>query len=296
MAPYNSGYSLAAPLPMNSPSVFTIDSTNGMIHYNESNGTSASDLFLITIKATEYRNDTVWSGGSPTVVPTVIGYVLRNMLFSITASGSCPDDDLALSNPANPGTQSNGFNLYCNNGDFDVAFTENVQCSSVDSLGSFIHMVDSATGDTVEISRADALDCTSRDVTNKVNIITTNSLSNGIYYLTFKTGVDSNTVISECGMEMTPFADTLKIVVEGDTNGIMTSVSAGQSSDSVVTYECGQPTFDVYFTEKVKCGSMDKYGSEFVLIKRGTMDTISITNVIRYCSQGYFKHAKTYSR
>src|SRR5690606_2319241 len=88
-ATYIGGYSLANPFPYYPTPGFNID-PNGIIEVIPQ--PSPDNVFVITIKATDYRADTVVVNGVYTPVLKEIGYVIRDMTLFIDDINTCRKD------------------------------------------------------------------------------------------------------------------------------------------------------------------------------------------------------------
>lgn len=253
---YINGYSQSDPIPSRGKPI-QLDSTNGMLSFIP-DSTSGSGLYYLSIKASEYRMD------SSTMALKEIGFVTRNILFMIEDSASCTDLDYSFQDTILH-VDTSYIELKCDDNPFAIALSSKVQCSSIDSNGSHILILDATTLDTINVVKAYSTECKTYNITRKFSIYLDSALSPGLYYLMIVKGDDGNSLITECVSELEPLQDTLVIHVEtGPPYGVLQSLSTNYQSDTL-GLQCFDNEFTVHLSQKAFCASIDTNGSCFKL-------------------------------
>lgn len=255
-------YSLSYSLPTDTPPPFAIDSANGRILYRPIAPASSSgnrDMYLINVKAMEYRMDTDLVNGNYVSVEKMISYQVRNIFILTTDSANCPDLGISFSDSASPSNAASVIDITCDNNPIKIALTEKVLCSSVDSNASHVLIIDTTSGDTVKVNRS-TFNCSQNNVTGGFRVHLDSILDPGGYYLFLKTGDDGNTVVTECGMELIPFRDTLLLnVTASPPKGEI--IAANTPLDTVYA-SCNAEQFSFQTTADYWCSSLMKDGSD----------------------------------
>ena len=258
---YINGYSFSNPMPTKNGLI--LDSITGGLSYIPGIPTYTG-VYLLGIKATEYRNDTVWVLGVPTVTKKEIGFVKRNLYILINDSATCPDTLFQFKDTVSSGTVSQ-FNLTCNDNPFRVKFKPYVLCNSIDSNGSHILLINASTLDTVNVVKSYSNDCSAHNTTNGFLIFLDSALAPGNYYLMLRQGDDGNTLMTECYRELAPLADTLVINVTTEKPvGVLVGDTLTGRADTI-ELECYAKDIGVFLTEEFKCNSVATDASDFRL-------------------------------
>ena len=258
---YQPGYSFSVPLPFRTPPGFEIDSFTGQIEFIPDHPSMTPGNYVITIKANEWRMDTVVISGVLTPVPRKVGYVMRNLVVLVEDSASCPDNDIAIS------ATTMNIAMDCNDTTFRLQISDKFLCETADSNGSFVKLIDQNTGLPVSVHSAKTADCWQGKVASKVDVRLHTPLSAGSYILTLQTGTDGNTIVSECGNELIADKDTTWITVDSiGLPAILGSPDTSGGNYSYVVAECGQDFLEISFDEKILCSSIEPSGSDFLMI------------------------------
>ena len=272
LATYIGGYSLSNPLPHHTPPGFDIDSLTGAIKLKAAapiTPTTGPEIYVVAIKATEFRVDTVVISGVLTPITREIGYVIRHLTILVEPASTCPSNDFGLTT-----TQKN---VACNDTSFVIDVNELFQCVSVDSNASFLKLSDSTTGAIIPIHSASVGNC-SNDLADDFEVKLNAPLSAGTYILTTVIGADGNTILSECGIDLPQLQDTVIITV--DSIEVPALLGSDDGSGGYLPYLngiCGTSSFEIVFDTPVDCSTIDVLGSDFVLIdSTGTVPTINI--------------------
>jgi len=279
-------YTLLKPLPQDSPPAFTIDSATGSILFKPIPPDTAYgnvNLYLINIKATEYRMDSVLVSGNYVPVERIIGYQTRNIFISTTDSASCPDLNFSFSDSTNFADSVSNIDIECDNNPIEIGFTDAILCNSIDSNGSNVLILNSLTLDTVKVISNKATNCIVKS-TQSFKIYLDSILAPGEYFLMFKKGSDGNTVISECGLELPEFEDTLTINVTAPPPiGVLMGDTIYGEMDTIFM-DCNGKFFDVRFTEKFLCNTIEKNASDFRMVRSGSIPfPVAIKKAVPYC-------------
>ena len=282
---YIAPYSLVKPLPHDSPPAFTIDSALGRIFYNpiRPDTTYGSlQLYMIDIKATEYRIDTDLVSGNYVPKEKVIGFVRRTLILTPSDSGTCPDELIEFADTSKYHYPSSGQTLECAGNTMTVALTIPVLCSSIDTNASNLLMLHALTGDTINILRSNPQNCTYYRNTKTFVIEFDARPTPGNYLLVLIKGDDGNTLITDCMLELQPFADTLYIEVEDPLKdgAIIGDTINGQRDTIFMT--CGSGGLTTYLTKPGNCTSVQSNGSDFLLINTAfpVPDTLGIYHAV----------------
>jgi hypothetical protein len=273
---YLSGYSLATPLAFQPTPGFVIDSLTGEIDINAIY--ISNEPYLIAVKATEFRAD---SSVSPPVMRE-IGYVVRHFVIQVNPQNSCPDRYIDF--------QHSTAQLSCTDTLLDVSFSKNFKCHTVDTDGSFLQLVDSASGSPAGVVGASVKDCWHHLIGRTVEVRLAAPLQAGTYYLTVVNGSDGNTVQAECGTWIPAERDTLKVHVPDvalpKVVGEMDTISGNRLPH--LEAKCGQQQLSVPFNVPVQCSSIATDGSDFLITKTvgGTTTTLAVKAVSLHCTDG----------
>ncbi|MEQ9063319.1 MAG: T9SS type A sorting domain-containing protein [Vicingaceae bacterium] len=272
---YINGFSFSNPIPtMNG---ITIDSLTGMVEF-KANSPSGTGIYLLGVKATLFDTLTVLINGSPTLVKKEKSFIKRNLFIVVEDSASCPDSLFAFKDSVGNSTISQ-LNLKCDDNPFKVSFKRRVLCSSIDTNGSEILLINAMTGDTVNVAKVRSDDCDKDRTTDGLSIYLDSALTGNLYYLMFKKGMDGNTFLTDCYGELIPLADTLPIAVTPPPGlGVLvTDTSAGRPD--TLELECNSSTFRVWLDVPFKCASFNS--SDFLIADLNTIPpTIASFNKI----------------
>ena len=269
---YNTGYSLTNPMPTQSG--ITFDSITGMLSFIPSNPVSTG-IYLLGVRATAFQYDTVLVGGNPVVSLVKKGYVNRNLFIFVEDSSNCPDNDFAFKDTASTSSVTS-MDLKCNENPFRIEFKRRVMCSSIDTNGSFILIIDSITGDTIDIKRVYSNDCANNLTTNGISVVTDSVLGPGSYILTFIKGSDGDVMLTECFGEIPPYKDSLTInVTAAPPLGVLIG-DTGSINPYIIEVACRESQFSVWLTESFLCNSLKANGSDFSLLDISSMPYSSI--------------------
>ncbi len=274
-----SPYSFTYPLPQDTLPAFNIDTALGSIIYKPIPpvGTYGSvKLYLILIKATEYRMDTDLVGGNYVSVEKEISYIMRNVFISTTDSASCPDLSISFSDTTNPANAISSIGITCDNNPIEIALTTPVLCNSIDSNASNIKLVHISTQDTINILKSESKSCSFSNTSSTFSIYLDSALSGGNYRLIFVTGTDGNTLVSECGLELEEYKDTLFInVTPALPHGVLVADSTDGNTDTIEV-ECRTMNMFVYTSYPVKCNTVKQDGSDFYLVDSNSTSVIVV--------------------
>ncbi len=91
---YRNSYSLSDPFPQIAGPI-TVNPLTGSISFLPDNPDSTG-YYGLTIRATEWRNDTIFSGSSYSVVPRQIGFAERNLFIHVNDSSDCYQDTVKI--------------------------------------------------------------------------------------------------------------------------------------------------------------------------------------------------------
>lgn len=261
---YINGFSKSTPLPLQSGGI-SIDSLTGIIRFTPGKP-AGSGIYLLGIKATEYRNDTVVNAGIINVIPRRIGYSIRTLTIHLEDSATCPG--IALGFIDTSGLAIDTGSIDCSSLSFNLKMSESFRCASLDTNGSCILILHPTSGDTIPIKRITPQGCTSDFLTSDMEVFLDSSIGPGQYELYFKTGNDGNTLLSGCHKEMVPFADTLKLSFSLSALGRFRGDSLAPTRYSPdIEVACNSPGFRLNLTEPVECSSVALDGSDFFIIK-----------------------------
>ena len=261
-----SPYDSLVPFPLNSPSTLAI-SGSGSIDLNAGPPIvpNVTNRYWISVRADEYRLDT--SLNPPSMVH--IGFVQRTLTLHVEPQASCPASNLDFSDSLQL--------VACSDSSFVVSTSENFICSSADSNGSFISLVDSATGIPEQIQSVTMDYCWNGTISDDFRVNLGRTLPPGTYYLTVKTGGDGNSILSECEGEFVPLSDTVILKVNPvDAFQLPLNLVNTKTNGAV---ECGQSELALRFIQQYVCSSVDTSGSEFLLVNLSTSDTVEIMSV-----------------
>jgi hypothetical protein len=273
---YRSPYSINYPLPVDTPSSFSIDRLTGKLEYRPIIPLTyfailptildkySSNLYCLPILVREFRNDTTWVAGNPVVTSKELGYITRFITFFVTPDSLCADSNTFIADTANF-LPTNHFKLYCDDNPFKIAFNNTIRCTSVDSNGSCFLLIDSASGDTMNIVRAVA-DCRYDDIAEKVRIYTDSLLAQGTYYLHLKQGDDGNTLITQCGTEVLPKVDSVLILKFGPPEDPDLWIDEGGLVAQPYEVECRVKQATIFTSWPVNCRTVQDNASDLYLV------------------------------
>ena len=262
-------YSDSNLLPTDSAKPLSIDPVTGVVSYSPVqpvNPTSLGNIrmFQIAIKATEYRYDSFLVGQNMVWEARPMGFLIRNIQVITTDSSLCPKavspfGDTLLNYPQ--------VELGCTDSLISLSLRFNVLCSSIDTNASCFQLIDATTLDTLSLKAAWMDFCFRTGEGYHMKIQPDSQLGKGPYFLMFKQGDDTNTAVSTCGSEITPYYDTLLIVIDTTPVGNLRGdfISNGLY-DNKITIDCGDSLIAVNLSEKILCSSVAYDGSEFLLI------------------------------
>jgi gliding motility-associated-like protein len=212
---FTPAYSFARPFPfVPTPAGpgFTID-PNGIIQVIPAAPPLGEQVFVIGIKATEYRTVNVVIGGVLTTVTKEIGFVTRDMTLFIDNVNTCRFDYAhPYVNPVPCGIDSITVKFRPKVGE-----KSRVRCESLSPDGSEFRLVDrSVTPERYIGVNAASWICGSGKNTEEVTLKLSEPLTyDGNYVLLLKTGTDLDVIESECGFMEAEFTETPITIVGG---------------------------------------------------------------------------------
>ncbi len=279
---YINGYSFSSPIPSQSGPV-VIDSITGRFSFIPG-VPIASGIYFLGVKATEYRNDTVVSGGSFVVIKKPIGFVKRNLWVIIEDSANCNDGNMEFINEST-GNPIDSLVLECPFDSVDVKLSDFFWCNSVDTNASFVQIRHIASGVNLPLKSAKSLDCDADLLSKRIRIYLDTNIQADTFELVFKRGTDGNTILSECFLEMPAYQDTLTLIFQDQPTGAFTGdyiFGQGKWANDEV---CGDTTFTLYMTHEFTCNSVSVDASDLEIIDPfGVGHVITDWNV--NCSNG----------
>jgi gliding motility-associated-like protein len=209
---YINGYTFGNPFPHAPVPGLTIDS-NGIIEVIPTLPPVGHDVFVIGIRAREFRTINVVIGGVLTSVSKEIGFVTRDMTLFIDNVNTCRYDYVhPYVNPVPCGIDSITVKFRPKVGE-----KSRVRCESLSPDGSEFRLVDRSVSPERYIGiNAASWVCGSGQNTEEVKLKLAESLKyNGDYHLILKTGTDLDVIESECGFLETEFTETPITIVGG---------------------------------------------------------------------------------
>ena len=284
---YINGFSFSNPIPTTAG--ITLDSLTGNISFIADTAARASK-YLLGLQATAYDYDTVLIGGVPVALRKQKSYVKRNLLFIIEDTASCAPDTIEFYDTTGV-TQTPSIILGCSETEFNVFLSPRIDCSSIDSNGSHISLVNSVTQNSVGIQRVSPIGyCSGRGLISGFRVYLDSAMTKGLHYLTFKTGSDGNTMFTSCGDELVAGADTLMIQARRERGSGIIKRSRTSDTTATINLECGRSYFSIWITEQVKClGSVD-FSDAFGLYRKTANGDVEIDVNSAYmvdCRDGY---------
>jgi len=266
-ATYINGYSFSNPMPTrNGPLI--IDSLTGQIFLIPDSPTY-SGVYVIGIKATEFRNDTIISGGSTVVTSKVIGYNTRNLFIVVEDSASCPDSSLSFTDTTKS-YYTNIVRLNCSKTSFRVRMSRTFNCTSADNNGSFLNITKLSNGNMVTVDSIEIIGCSNNQF-SKFDVFLDSIFSPDTLLITFKKGSDGDVLISPCGAQLEEYVDTVMYVfIDFPTGNLLGAYDQNsQTYSNSIERPCGNIGFVVNFSEYPNCKSVALDGSDFVLVNDG---------------------------
>ncbi len=228
-ATYTNGFSFQKPVPLcNTNDAFTINPVTGIIPFTPGAPTQTNgSAYIVGIKATEYRYDTVAIGNAFYLKPITTGYVKREFTLWVDNANNCRRDSLHPSD----------LEASCGDTILDVQFHNGnlnepnswVRCETISPDGSEFRIADSSyynyqksIGNPVADSLVDYIGV-NRAVWNcragNTDVVTLHLSEplryEGEYYLFLKTGSDLDVLESECGF-LEPEFSSGEISLEGE--------------------------------------------------------------------------------
>ena len=282
---YINGFSFGNPIHSVGP--ITIDSLTGEINFIADTSTIAK-TYLLGVKATAYRNDTVVIGGVLTPVRKQKSYSKRNLSIIIEDSLACVPDTFVFYDTTGI-QETNMITLGCSETSFNVWLSPSVFCSSIDSNASHVSLVNVATQNSVSLAKAVPINCNVNGESEGFRLYLHAVLDPGIYHLTFKTGSDGNTMIGTCGDTLGVASDTLIIqILEERGSGIIVK-NLHSDSSAVIDLLCGRDVFEFWMTEKFKCsGWLDPTDNfKFYKVNSSGEVPLNITSIGSFCNDGF---------
>lgn len=260
---YVNGYTFANPLPTDGPPL-SIDSSTGIMEFKVGAPTH-SGIYYVGIRATEYRDDSVWNGSNWTLVEKRIGYVQRHLFVVIEDSSICPDLGLGFTDSTDFSTVVHDIDVNCGNNPIEVGISFEIKCNSIDANGSSLHIVDTVSMDTMDIVNVTPVNCSRRGLTQSFRIQLNTPLSPGGYIMYVDTGTDGNTMATECDLHLSPQQHKLRIYVADP--GFLGEIIADTTKGTVtsMTVPCGTKIFDIGITSAIRCASIIPDGSDIEL-------------------------------
>ena len=279
---YINGYSFPNPLPtVGGP--FSIDSLTGAINFRPGVPTGTG-IYVIGIRAREYRMDSV------SMVLKEIGYVSRNLFIIIEDSASCADSSFTFSGTSSSSSSpASLIEIDCPQQIFNIRFTQQFKCESADTNGTCFELRKKSNMSLVPITKVQALNCISKDVSNKLEITTGGIITADTFLLMVKTGTDSNTLVTECFTEIEAYKDTLTIVFLEEPIGDLLGDKISQGVyDNKISIECGKSSFKINLSEPAACNSVAVDGSDFVLVDNNVFppNYIAPSSATKACNHG----------
>lgn len=273
---YINGWSFANPMP-SSTGPLSIDSLTGVIDFIPATPTG-SGIYLIGVKATEYRKDTT----GPTDTMKIIGFVKRNFTIYLTSAALCPGDSFYYANEA--GMNTNEIEYDCPDQAFEIRFTKQFLCSSLDTNGSDVLIRHPASNTIIPVIKTLSTACNQGQLSDRFKVYLDTIIQPDTFELIIKQGNDSNTLITQCRSEIQAYADTLKIVFLAPTVGELLGDKIGPNNfSSILEVDCGENFFVVNFSEKVLCSSIASDGSDFEVYNIATQSTVPMSGLVKYC-------------
>lgn len=241
---YAAGYSFQNPLASSTP--FTIDPQSGIISFTP----SLLQVGVMAVKVDEYRNG------------VKIGYILRDMQMNVVSNciGTVP----TYVPPTDPsGNPAPYYSAFCGDTQFYMVLDQPIQCGSV--VPTDIR-VTTPQGTLNPVMSVQPVNCIN-GVTDSLLVTVFLPLTNGITWAYNKTGLDNNTFLSECGVQVPEFDSVPFNVIDAETFEMAT-----------VNLNCAFNEFTVTFNFEVVCNTLSGT-SEFQLVDaNGVIYPITSTN------------------
>lgn len=277
------GWSFLNPIPSNTGPV-TIDSIMGTMSFNAGSPTG-SGIYMVSLKATEYRYDTISTGPPVQVQLKEIGFVTRNLFVYINDSATCPDNALSFADPT--GLDTGMIFIDCPSQSFDIHFSSNFLCSSLDTNGTCLQLRHAATNTLIPVVKAKSDDCSNMNTSDQFTIYIDTVLSPDTFELVIKQGDDLNTLVSECFFEITAYEDTLLIIFPEQSPGELKGDHLGGGNYSnLIDLDCSDSSLIVNLSKKVTCSSVAPDGSDFILYNIDNASVVNIKSALPLCANG----------
>ncbi len=263
------------PFPLKNGPARKLDSITGEMRF-VSGQTVGTGKFENCVRVTEYRNDTVITGGIPVVTKKMIGFNTRNFYVEVVDSASCVDSDYFIIDSLGQEITDSLY-LSCGEDKVTIGLNSDIQCSTLDTNGSEFLLVNGQ--DTIGTTRVNGRECGSSWKTSLLDVTFDSILLPGEYKMFFRKGPDTNTFVTECGLMPDQFADSLKIVI-GNSPGL--GYVQGQLSspkNDTIHLNCGKKDFVIRFSELARCNSVALDGSDFEF--RKIMPGIPVNKVVK---------------
>ena len=219
--PYTAPYTDMNQIPVIPTGVVNINSQTQTFEFTPAQQFSGSFCFIVE----EWNWDTtVFNPGQPNeytvVTPVKVGHVMRDLRVIFENGCNVIEPQLvgmpidSIIDP-NTGTYKNVINYNCGDTAVYVATTgTSVACGSVEPTGSDFFLIDPQTGLPYSGNYINSANpyC-SGGAADSIRLGLAYPLNSGYYYIIVKDGNDLNTLVTNCGSEMTPFEDTLLLYV-----------------------------------------------------------------------------------
>lgn len=224
-------YTIAQPFSSAFP--ITIDSTTGTLHFKPTN----QEICLIRILVREYRNG------------IEIGQTNRNVQIRIRPQ--CINYTASFTNSQL--TAYNGsISATCSQQQLLVTFDTAFNCQSV--VPTDFRSINSL-GLPNPVTSVQPIGC-DYETSDSLLLTFLNPFTEGDNFLWIKKGFDGNTILSQCGNEMTEMIDTIHIIVT-DTTTLITLTD---------TIDCAFQQIQLELLDSLLCSSLSSDGSDFLLI------------------------------
>ncbi len=271
-ASFTNGYTYDSPLPYDTSIGFNLDSSTGVFDFKAIHDNAVNTpTYGVFIRATEYRK------GSFTT-PKVVGISYRVAIFVIAADSNCTDNEVTFTGTV--GTSGYKEQMECADTSFVIGLEDYVKCNSIDTDASSILMIDTATGDTLSLMKAAALNCSGADIADSIEIWPTQPIATGTYYLTGQIGTDGDVFYTECGTPLDSLNDTILVTI--DSFPVAEFLGSPDGLGGYLNHldvQCGANTILIELTEPMRCSSVDPLGSEFSAALKSNGNPVLISSV-----------------
>lgn len=227
---YIAPYTPKKPVPYDNSFGFNFNTQQGIISFVPQK-IAGEETYMLGIKAEEYRNDTIFDGSGNIVGinPVKIGMVKRDMTIIVNDTVNCVKDTIKSvgGNPSGPNgavDPATGLPVYyanCATDHINYYLANSVQCFTVEPNGTDFVLLDTTskkkpTNPPNTIASAVPMGGCIGGATDSIRLNFYSPLDTGAYYVIIRPGMDQNTLISECGIQVDPFIDTLLIIVDDE--------------------------------------------------------------------------------